>query len=139
MTKDLNKNFTKFNFNKSKKEFAVYSRFTLHSINNKEESLLFKNIKKSKKFMNEDERVLIISELKLVDNVFLSIDKNQSVELSIKELFNTYNKNYDFFFVNGGDQNNDSIPEVKICKKLGIKLIDGLGHKIQSSSWLLKK
>ena len=42
------------------------------------------------------------------------------------------------FFVNGGDQNNDSIPEVKICKKLGIKLIDGLGDKIQSSSWLLK-
>tara|TARA_Y100000996_G_scaffold411582_1_gene396035 strand:- start:359 stop:802 length:444 start_codon:yes stop_codon:yes gene_type:complete len=98
-----------------------------------------RELKKSKKFMDEDERVLIVNELKLVDNVFLSIDKNQSVELSIKELFNTYNKNYDFFFVNGGDQNNDSIPEVKICKKLGIKLIDGLGDKIQSSSWLLKK
>ena len=79
--------------------------------------------------MDEDERLLIVNELKLVDNVFLSIDKNQSVELSIKELFNTYNKNYDFFFVNHGDQNNDSIPEVKICKKLGIKLIDGLGIK----------
>ena len=42
--------------------------------------------------MDEDERLLIVNELKLVDNVFLSIDKNQSVELSIKELFNTYNK-----------------------------------------------
>ena len=42
-------------------------------------------------------------------------------------------------FANGGDQNNKSIPEAKICKKLGIELLDGLGDKIQSSSWLLDK
>ena len=30
------------------------------------------------------------------------------------------------------------IPEANICKELNIKLIDGLGDKIQSSSWLLK-
>ena len=42
-------------------------------------------------------------------------------------------------FGNGGDQNNDTIPETNICKELNIKLIDGLGDKIQSSSWLLKK
>ena len=35
-------------------------------------------------------------------------------------------------FANGGDQNNDSIPEVSICKELGVELIDGLGDKIQS-------
>ncbi len=46
---------------------------------------------------------------------------------------------YDLFFANGGDQNNDSIPEVPICKEVGIGLIRGLGDKIQSSSWLLKK
>ena len=38
-----------------------------------------------------------------------------------------------------GDQNNKNIPEGKICKNLGINLIEGLGAKIQSSSWLLKK
>ena len=27
----------------------------------------------------------------------------------------------------------------EICKKLKIKLIDGLGDKVQSSSWLIKK
>jgi hypothetical protein len=41
-------------------------------------------------------------------------------------------------FANGGDQNNNSIPEVPICNELNIKLLDGLGEKIQSSSWLLK-
>ena len=41
-------------------------------------------------------------------------------------------------FGNGGDQNNESIPERDICKRLKIRLIDGLGDKIQSSSWILK-
>ena len=42
-----------------------------------------------------------------------------------------------FAFANGGDQNNHSIPEREVCESLGIELIDGLGDKIQSSSWLL--
>lgn len=42
-------------------------------------------------------------------------------------------------FANGGDHNNNSIPEVPIFQALGIELIDGLGDKIQSSSWLLNK
>jgi hypothetical protein len=43
------------------------------------------------------------------------------------------------YFANGGDQNNESIPEVPVCRKKGIGLLEGLGDKIQSSSWLLKK
>lgn len=42
-------------------------------------------------------------------------------------------------FANGGNQNNKTIPEKPICDQMGITLIDGLGDKIQSSSWLLKK
>ena len=41
-------------------------------------------------------------------------------------------------FANGVEQNNDTIPEIPICKELGVALIDGLGEKIQSSSWLLE-
>jgi hypothetical protein len=40
-------------------------------------------------------------------------------------------------FANGGDQNNDTISEREVCERLGIELLDGLGDKIQSSSWLL--
>ena len=47
--------------------------------------------------------------------------------------------NFKLFFANGGDQNNESIPEANVCEVKGIGLIDGLGDKIQSSSWLLKK
>ena len=46
---------------------------------------------------------------------------------------------YKLAFANGGDQDNTICPEADICNSLGIKLIDGLGKKIQSSSWLLKK
>ena len=50
-----------------------------------------------------------------------------------------YSSKYELFFANGGDQNNDTIPEKTICEKLNVHLIDGLGDKIQSSSWLLGK
>ena len=98
-----------------------------------------RKLKGSKEFMREDERVLIIKELKITDKVFLSIDKNRTVSLTIKKIHSMYSSKYDFRFVNGGDQNNKSIPEAETCNELGIKLFDGLGQKIQSSSWLLNK
>ena len=39
-------------------------------------------------------------------------------------------------FCNGGDQNNNTIPELFVCRERGIELRDGFGNKIQSSSWL---
>ncbi len=96
-------------------------------------------LKKSKEFMLENERVLIIKELKLVDEVILSIDNDKAVCKTIESINERFKNSYNLFFANGGDQNNNSLPERDICKKLGIKLLDGLGDKIQSSSWLLKK
>ena len=96
-------------------------------------------LKGSKEFMDENERVLIVSELKIVDKVFLSIDQDGTVSHSIEKIFKEFGNYYDLYFANGGDQNNDVCPEVPVCIKHGIGLIDGLGDKIQSSSWLLKK
>ena len=98
-----------------------------------------RNLKGSKEFMKEDERVMIVKELKIVDYVYLSIDNTKDVSLSIKKIYNELSHQYELLFGNGGDQNNNIIPEAKICKELNIKLIDGLGDKIQSSSWLLNK
>ena len=97
-----------------------------------------RKIKGSKEFMKEDERVFILNQLKIVDKSFISIDKDRSVRETIKLIHNKYSLKYDLCFANGGDQTNDSIPEKPICKKLNISLIDKLGSKIQSSSWLLK-
>ena len=95
-------------------------------------------LKRSKEFMSENERVLIVSELKIVDKAFLSIDQDRTVRSSIEKLFKEYGDYYDLYFANGGDQNNDTIPERPICEEMNVALIDGLGDKIQSSSWLLK-
>jgi cytidyltransferase-like protein len=96
-------------------------------------------LKESKKFMLEQERVLIVKELAVVDQVILSIDKDTTVCVTLEKMHQDYSENFELFFANGGDQNNKSIPEVSICQKVGIGLLDGLGAKIQSSSWLLKK
>tara|TARA_Y100000741_G_scaffold93025_2_gene69026 strand:+ start:940 stop:1371 length:432 start_codon:yes stop_codon:yes gene_type:complete len=98
-----------------------------------------RKLKDSKEFMLEDERVLIVNELEITDQVFLSIDQDRTVSQTIQKIHSIYSDKSDLYFVNGGDQNNKNIPELKICKKLGINLIDGLGDKIQSSSWLLNK
>ncbi len=95
-------------------------------------------LKGSKEFQDEKERVFIVQNLRLVDKCFLSVDKDRTVVESIKMIFNEFGKEYQLAFANGGDQNNDTIPEKPICEELKIQLIDGLGGKIQSSSWLLK-
>ena len=99
---------------------------------------LQRSLKGSKKFMLEDERILIVNELKIVDRTFLSIDKDRTVCKTIEKIYNELSEKYNLYFANGGDQDNNSSPEAPICKKLGIELLDGLGDKIQSSSWLLK-
>ncbi|MDA8704213.1 adenylyltransferase/cytidyltransferase family protein [Flavobacteriaceae bacterium] len=98
-----------------------------------------RSLKGAKEFMLEDERCLIISSLKIVDKVFLSVDDDRTVIKTIEMIYNEISDSYNLIFGNGGDQNNLSIPESEICKKLDIKLIDNLGEKIQSSSWLLNK
>lgn len=96
-------------------------------------------LKGSKEFQEEAERLIIVSNLKAVDHALLSIDSDRTVCATIAKIAESYLDTYDLAFANGGDQDNQSIPEAAICKKLGIALMDGLGDKIQSSSWLLKK
>lgn len=100
---------------------------------------LQRELKGSKEFQDEGERFLIIDSLKMVDKTILSIDIDRTVRETLRMIHSEYGKDVELFFANGGDQNNDTIPEKPICDELGIKLIDGLGDKIQSSSWLLKK
>ena len=87
------------------------------------------NLKKGKSFMNELDRVEIVKALKLVDEVFLSIDKDRTVCKSLEKLKPD-------IFANGGDRSTEEIPEAEVCMNFNIKMIDGLGDKIRSSSEL---
>ena len=96
-------------------------------------------LKGSTEFQLEEERMIIVSNIKAVDKAILSVDSDRTVCKTIAAIAKEYGSSYSLAFANGGDQNNDTIPEKSICETMGIELLDGLGDKIQSSSWLLKK
>ena len=98
-----------------------------------------RNLKGSKEFMDENERLLIVRAIRHVDKAIISIDQDKTQCLTLAHLAETNNQKFELIFANGGDQSNESIPESEVCKEKGIGLIEGLGDKIQSSSWLLKK
>ena len=100
---------------------------------------LQRKLKGSKEFQQEDERIVIVSNIKAVDKAILAIDKDRTVGETIRMIAIEYGAEYELAFANGGDQNNNTIPERAICEELNVSLIDGLGDKIQSSSWLLKQ
>ena len=96
-------------------------------------------LKGSKEFQDEKERMIIVSNIKAVDKAILSIDTDRTVCATIKMIAEQFGDEFELGFANGGDQNNDTIPERAVCEEMNVVLIDGLGDKIQSSSWLLKK
>ncbi len=65
--------------------------------------------------------------LTMVDEVFLSIDKDKTVCASLEAI-------KPHIFANGGDRSVGEVPESKICQKHNIVMTDGLGDKIRSSS-----
>ena len=87
-------------------------------------------LKGSKDFMDEQERLMIVRSLRCVDMAILAVDKDPTVCKSL-EIIRPH------IFAKGGDRFTYEIPESKICRELGIAIVDGLGDKIQSSSWLL--
>jgi cytidyltransferase-like protein len=99
-----------------------------------------RELKGSKPFMMADERKLIIESLKVVDRAMVAVDTEKTVNESIKFIMNEIGSQFNkILFANGGDQNRNTVGEAKLCEELGIELADGLGDKIQSSSWLLNK
>ena len=98
-----------------------------------------RELKGSKEFMDENERLTIITAIRHVDKAIISIDKDKTQCATLAYLADNYIKDFELYFANGGDQNNETISEVSICKEKEIGLIEGLGEKIQSSSWLFNK
>jgi len=89
-------------------------------------------LKGSKEFMDQDERMFIVSALACVDEVVLSIDDDATVCKSLEALKPD-------IFAKGGDRFSSEIPESIVCREHNIEIVDGLGEKVQSSSWLLQK
>jgi len=92
--------------------------------------------KKGYIFMKFEERREIIEGIRYVDKVV------PYEELESGSVAKTLEKYAPDVFAKGGDRTIDNVPEdeVATCKRLGIKLVCGVGgEKIQSSSWLVDK
>ncbi len=90
-------------------------------------------LKGSVPFMSEKDRIKVISALRDVNSVVLSVDKDKTVCLSLAKVKPD-------IFANGGDRKSiGDVPEYPVCQKLGIKMVDGLGKKIRASSEMIAK
>ena len=98
-----------------------------------------RELKGSQHFQDEQERIRIIRALNVVDMAWISVDEDSTQNATLKLMVDKFYGSMKLAFANGGDQNNDTIPEADICRQFDIELIDGLGDKIQSSSWLVEK
>lgn len=98
-----------------------------------------RSLKGSARFMDESERLEIVKAIKYVDYALISSDRDRTQCYTLQQFHDMFSDKYELIFANGGDQTNDTIPERKTCERLGIQLLDGLGEKIQSSSWLIKQ
>lgn len=80
----------------------------------------------------------VVSALRVVDHVFLAVDTDSSVCQSIYKIVEKirlkYGDEVKIIFGKGGDRFVGNIPEVAVCKELGVEIRDGLGDKTHSSS-----
>lgn len=92
--------------------------------------------KKGFVFMPEAERVELIRQLAVVDDVVLTTHGEDDADTSVCASLNELRPS---IFANGGDRGADTIPEYSLCNELGIQMAFNIGEggKVQSSSWMI--
>jgi D-beta-D-heptose 7-phosphate kinase/D-beta-D-heptose 1-phosphate adenosyltransferase len=89
--------------------------------------------KKGYVFMSFEERAEILNAIKGVAGVYKALDDDGTVCENLRRLKPDA-------FANGGDRKGDNVPEVSVCKELGIKMLWNVGgEKTQSSLELVAK
>ena len=112
--------------------------------------------KKGKPFMCFEERKEILEAFQYVNQVLPFDDSDDTASDLIKRVYSLYTNDvfdhkysdtehigmmdyYQIYFANGGDRGRGNVPEVDVCKELGVIMLWGVGGgKIQSSSDLTK-
>jgi cytidyltransferase-like protein len=94
--------------------------------------------KKRYNFMSEKERKEVVESIRWVDEVVISKHPKNAEDMSVCAELTRVKPD---IFANGGDRVKSNVPEVEVCRRLGIKMVFNVGEggKIQSSSWLINK
>ena len=94
--------------------------------------------KKGKNFMNFYTRKTICENLRNVSKVLTFNDDDNSACDGIRLVREQF-PDAELVFANGGDRNQENIPETEACRKYNVALEFGIGgnSKANSSSWIL--
>ena len=94
--------------------------------------------KKGKFFMPFNERKVIVENISSVDSVINFVDDSKGSAINALNKIKEQYPDDDIAFANGGDRNQDNIPEMVVD---GIEFLFSVGgdDKKNSSSWILKK
>ena len=96
-------------------------------------------LKHGHSFMPIEDRVAVVRALRCVDEVIVSEDEDRTVCATLRRLCTERPEGErPTIFANAGDQTNDGIPEAPVCAEFRVRMVDGLGDKVQSSRWLLQ-
>lgn len=95
--------------------------------------------KKGQAFMPWNERLCIVNNLSMVDEVYIFDDEDGSAKSFIKQVRAHY-PDARLIFANGGDRTADNIPEMDVTDE-NIEFVFGVGgeDKKNSSSWILQE
>jgi len=93
--------------------------------------------KKGRAFMPWNERLCVINNLSMVDEVYTFDDEDGSAKAFIKQVRAHY-PTAELIFANGGDRTSNNIPEMEV-KDVLFKFGIGGENKKNSSSWILEE
>ena len=95
--------------------------------------------KKGAAFMPWNERLCIINNLSMVDEVYTFDDEDGSAKHFIQQARAHY-PDAELIFANGGDRTKDNIPEMDVADS-NLSFVFGVGgeNKMNSSSWILQE
>ena len=95
--------------------------------------------KKGAAFMPWNERLCIINNLSMIDEVYTFDDDNGSAKHFIQQVRAHY-PDAKLIFANGGDRTKDNIPEMDVVDS-NLEFVFGVGgeNKMNSSSWILQE
>ncbi|MFL2576345.1 MAG: adenylyltransferase/cytidyltransferase family protein [Flavobacteriaceae bacterium] len=82
-----------------------------------------RELKGSKEFQDEKERMVIVSNFRVVDKAVLSVDQDRTVCATLTKIHAELGNEYQLAFANGGDQNNDTIQNVLFAKNWALHLL----------------
>ncbi len=92
-------------------------------------------LKKGAPFLDEATRLAVVAELRDVDRAVLSADRDGSVCVTLDGLIReAVDAGHEVLFCKGGDRRAANIPETAVLARHHVRLVDGLGAKIDSSS-----